>query len=734
LARSEGRKRQRISLDEPRGQRTPPDPAAAQNFGLDSTARALQKAGLKMASSRRLCTTLLGLSAALWASPGLAQTTSTSVATSTSTTPLAASDFTLYLQSDDSGSWTDLATTDAATYLNQARCECATKVQILVQMASASISKLSSLNATGTSARLYVGTDCANLNTATVPAQPACPYGLLGSLSNIAELSAGSWTVATTVDKLFGAVATTAGVLDCTANQNTTIWLWLDSTGTGQPDQGVSGSSAPNLGIALDGRPPAAPVDVDVEGGQEALTVSWASVSTSDSPDLVGYLVFCMRGNGLQVFNPSFYSNQYYTSQTLCQTGVPLPPTTSPTLSGATGTTAIEVGAPTPFVNLDPNDLCSGLLPPTQTSTRIGVLQNEIYYQVGVASVDTHGNASPIQSAFIQKPVPTIDFYQAYQQAGGQSNGGYCSLAGRGARLGAISFLAGGGLLALVIFRRRRRARRALFRGLPCLWVALASGSAQAQVVTHDESDERSEEPHEEYRTPKQWAMELRFGPYAPDVDSEFAGRAAAPPYNGAPYKTVFGGKRHLMSQLEFDWQFFQGFGSLAVGVAIGYYKVSAKAFDADPNTGNCVPPPDPKTGPCKLSGDTTSLRLIPVAALLVYRLDVAAERWSVPLVPYVKLGLNYTLWQVNDGNGNVPSFGSGHGSGGTLGWQAAGGLAFLLDILDGDSARNLDMETGVNHSYVFFEWNSVDATGLGMSNKLHVGDSRWVLGLMFEF
>ena len=82
----------------------------------------------------------------------------TSTTTSTTSTALAASDFTLYLQSDDSGSWTDLATTDAATYLNQARCQCATQVQILVQMASASISKLSSLNATGTSARLYVGT------------------------------------------------------------------------------------------------------------------------------------------------------------------------------------------------------------------------------------------------------------------------------------------------------------------------------------------------------------------------------------------------------------------------------------------------------------------------------------------------------------------------------------------------------------------------------------------------
>jgi hypothetical protein len=96
----------------PPNQRTPPDPAAAHNFGLDSTARALQKAELKMASSRRLRTALLGLSAALWASPGLAQTTSTSV------------DLDLNRSGDerlhphpaalDGDSWVDLATTDAA--------------------------------------------------------------------------------------------------------------------------------------------------------------------------------------------------------------------------------------------------------------------------------------------------------------------------------------------------------------------------------------------------------------------------------------------------------------------------------------------------------------------------------------------------------------------------------------------------------------------------------------------
>jgi len=129
--------------------------------------------------------------------------------------------------------------------------------------------------------------------------------------------------------------------------------------------------------------------------------------STVVWPDLAGYLVFCTRGDGLQVFNPSYYNNQYLTGQILCQASAPVAPAASATSSAAGDTTAIEIGAPSMFQNLDPNYLCSGLLPPTQTSLRLGTLQNGILYTVGVAAVDNSGNASPIQSGFIQTPIAT---------------------------------------------------------------------------------------------------------------------------------------------------------------------------------------------------------------------------------------------------------------------------------------------------------------------------------------
>jgi hypothetical protein len=283
--------------------------------------------------------------------------------------------------------------------------------------------------------------------------------------------------------------------------------------------------------------------------------------------------------------------------------------------------------------------------------------------------------------------------------------------------------LAGAGLVGLFVFRRRRNRRRHHIGGLFLLWGLLSPTPTQAQAISHELDSQTFEEPAS-FRTPRQWAFELRFGPYRPNVDSEFSGTSKVPAET--PYKTTFGGSRHLMSQFEIDWQVFQAFGSLSVGAVVGYYNQSAKAFEADSTTGA-------STG-VRSKGDSTSLRLIPTAALLVYRLDWAAEQWRIPLVPYAKVGLNYTFWQIKDGNGRVPSYLGGHGSGGTAGWQAAAGLALQLDFLDPSAARNLDIETGINHSYLFFEWNHVEATGLGMKDKLHLGDSRWVIGMMCEF
>jgi len=240
---------------------------------------------------------------------------------------------------------------------------------------------------------------------------------------------------------------------------------------------------------------------------------------------------------------------------------------------------------------------------------------------------------------------------------------------------------------------------------LALLLLALAAPSARAQTILHDENT---------FRSPQHWALEVRFGPYSPDVDAEFQS-AAEPPH----YK-YFLNKKKLLFQLELDYQFFHAFGSAAVGLQAGYFREGAQSYDVQG---------------IDRSGDHTALSLFPGAVQLVYRMDVPAKRLGIPLVPYAKAGLSYTYWRITDANGDTARGDDGSkGRGGTPGWQAAAGLAIMLDWIDPASARALDAETGVNHTYIFGEYAHYAATGLGRKNALHVGDSTWSAGLMFEF
>jgi len=125
----------------------------------------------------------------------------------------------------------------------------------------------------------------------------------------------------------------------------------------------------------------------------------------------------------------------------------------------------------------------------------------------------------------------------------------------------------------------------------------------------------------------------------------------------------------------------------------------------------------------------------VPVSLSGIYRFDFLNQRFGVPLVPYGKLGLDYGIWSVKNGNGEIPTDpAGGRGRGGTWGWHAAIGLSLVLDFLDPGSAQQFDSETGVNHTHLFFELGHWALNGLGASGKMRVGDSTWVAGLLFEF
>jgi len=248
-----------------------------------------------------------------------------------------------------------------------------------------------------------------------------------------------------------------------------------------------------------------------------------------------------------------------------------------------------------------------------------------------------------------------------------------------------------------------------------CIGLA-APPLARAQIGGGDFGRPLSSDRPEGFGSPQSWAAELRFGPYRPDVDSEFSGRAM-------PYTEFFGTGSSFLFSIEVDYQLWHRFGSLAIGGSAGWFSDSAKACR-------------PATCAQRVPGDESSINLIPLALLAVYRFDVPALKWNLPLVPYGKFGLAYDIWWFTTGNGDVATSSGGQDSarGGTFGIVAAGGLAFMLDWLDREAAVSLDGDLGINHTYLFFELYTARVNGLGQSNALHVGDTTWAAGLSFEF
>jgi len=660
------------------------------------------------------------------------------------TTSLAASDFTIFYEKYDGKNWVQLNSVDQQYFFNQARCQCDQdpmgEFKIVIQPAAGAGQKVQTLleaNLTGGQGvgRLFAGAVGVDCLTASNPVYGGSLAGCCTNLLDPGNYPGFSFGMALfgnvnvyesppiPVAYLFnsltspscGSQHTCDSTAACsTANTQTNIQFWAQTNSGLGPDFDP-GPSAP---AALVGYVPVVPTNVVAAGGNEALNVTWdwpSGVNIATDTTLYGVQLFCQRGADLQVFKSGSFGAKYDTPANVCPTNAAAVPTTSG-----------------PFSNLNPIFLCSGLIPANTKNYRITGLQNGIWYSVGAAAVDRYLNVSAISNIYLGQPIPTVDFYSEYESVGGSAQGGFCAVAGPKVRPGVVALVLIAGLA--IVLRRRRRAKRRPPRAGPFLLIVgaglLAGRQAHAQPVYHDSSF-AEDHPDESWGgSPRQYAIEARFGLYTPNVDSEFS--------KTTPNADVFGTKRRPMWQIEFDWEFLQEFGTLSLGGVIGYYKENAQACTrAGLQPDGTCPTPDPKDPAAATkgrSGDNTGLRLIPLAALLVYRMDEAANRWKIPLVPYAKIGLNYTIWTVTNGNGDIAWSGNNKGQGGTMGWQAAVGLSLSLDFLDPGAARGFDADSGVNHTYAFFELDHISGSGLYRRDALRVGDDTWFAGLMFEF
>jgi len=454
-----------------------------------------------------------------------------------------------------------------------------------------------------------------------------------------------------TTSSIFAAVT---GLTCPTSTTSSRLWAIIFVGSTRLTEQ-------PSVPLTLGGPGPSGPTDVKTVSADKGLLVSWTA--TGDGSTLLGHQVLCSPG-------PAKPSDAWYDT---C--GVSNP-------NGGAG----------PFDSFDPKFVCSGLIAVGTNSTRVQGLENGRSYQIAVVAVGLDATPSAPSAIAEGTPAPTVGFGDLYGQDGGSATG--CAVGGGGLERGAILAAIAGGLLLAWRWRRRRRTL------LIALLLTAAAGARPAAA----DIDLRSPGV---VASPRLWNVELRFGPYRPNVDSEFADRGES----ARPYETLFSSSRHLMTQLEIDRQLSHRGGTWGLGVGVGYFNVTAAALTENLQS---------------RSGDQTGLRLIPLTAVMVYRADMLRERWGSPVVPYAKAGLDCALWRISDtSQANI--------NGRTLGWHAAAGVTIDLSPLDPEAAGEMDRETGVNQTAVFFEVARYSLDGFGSGNALHVGDTTWFAGLMLE-
>ena len=246
-----------------------------------------------------------------------------------------------------------------------------------------------------------------------------------------------------------------------------------------------------------------------------------------------------------------------------------------------------------------------------------------------------------------------------------------------------------------------------------------------------DQQDDLGEDQFEgRTESPQRFAIEIKFGPYLPSVDRRYTGDGFG------PYATIFGetdelgvttgpAKQALFTVLSFEWQFVHAGGPFSIGTTVGIFGDRADALIAeDVAEGDSI----------RSSADRVRFNVVPVTLLLGYRFELLADRFRVPLVPYARGGVAYGFWWERKGGTYATDSAGNKARGGSWGWQVNLGLMLRLDFLERAAAIDLDRLTGINHTYLFGEWQFSRIDSFGSDTAMAVGDDTYLLGLAVEF
>lgn len=215
--------------------------------------------------------------------------------------------------------------------------------------------------------------------------------------------------------------------------------------------------------------------------------------------------------------------------------------------------------------------------------------------------------------------------------------------------------------------------------------------------------------------SPRYGSFELGAGTYHPNIDAQ---SSLTEP---RPYGQIFGTGRGWMFRAGVSRALFTSPGALEVGFKTGFFRDSGKGLKID-DAGNITN---------EKGGDPTTFNIIPTSLTLTYRFDVLAERLPIPFAPYARVALERYNWWTTGSSGSMGKVGA------TNGYSATGGIAFLLDFFDRGLAREMDADTGINHTYLFADATRSWVDDFGSSKSWDLSTRAklsYAFGMMFVF
>lgn len=263
-----------------------------------------------------------------------------------------------------------------------------------------------------------------------------------------------------------------------------------------------------------------------------------------------------------------------------------------------------------------------------------------------------------------------------------------------------------------------------------------AQGQLQHQAALSALANQRADTAYSAARQKPQsprWSIELRFGPYRPQVSSN---KEVSDLYNlvfASQSNTWFKG-RPMQMGLQTDFYPFRQFGLVGLFGRVSYWRASGRTrlcLDGEQNAVQCT-----KTSVLNSvrGADQAELSSVPLTLGVVWRYDALRRLTAVPIDFNLKAGLDYHIWWAN--SGNTTSMYQGHKArGATLGYNVSIGTSFGLEMFSRSTLASRN--SGVK-SALFVEYQLMRGAALGGKDRQHrldfTDNTLVIVGLTCDF